>query len=287
MRKTERYAEPLQALLADPKHAPELEAFLTANSGLPGPRGNLELAEAFVGAVTTALMPAAWLQTLYDWAAIDAAQAPTADPREFLPFCAVVAFGALFHTHDCCYPCSVPCDCPCWPVQCEHLVEALRRAASDPRWRQREAAAMGLQHLGEGDPKTLRAVLADWLKGSSLLEHRAVLAALAHPPLVAGSKDLARFALKAGDTVLKKLAALPAARRKDEDFRVLVKGLSYALSVFTAALPEEGFALLDRWASSGDPVIRRIVAANLGKSRIKRLNPRRAAAVARRTNAKA
>lgn len=273
MAKIDQYRRQLEPLLEDPAEPRELERFLEKHSGLPGPRGNLQLAEAFVRAVTTAPMPAAWLPTLYRWAAIDAAQAPTGDPREFLPFCAVLSFGALFHTHRCSYPCSVACDCPCWPVQCEYLVEAIRKAAADARWRLREAAAMALQHLGEGDPAALRLILADWLKDCSLAEHRAVLAALAHPPLLT-RKSLAHFALRAGDTALKRLHALPAAQRKEEGFRVLAKGASYALSVFTAALPKEGLALLEHWQSSDDPVIRRIVAANLSKKRIQRARER-------------
>jgi hypothetical protein len=278
MGRSEHYTAQLQPLLADPRHALEVERLLVAHSGLPGPRGNLELAEAFVRSVSTAPMPDAWLATLYGWAGIDAQQAPVGDPREFLAFCAVVAFGAMFHTHACLYPCTAPSDCTYWPLQCRYLVEAIRRAAADSRWRLREAAAMALQHLGGSNPAALRAILTDWLKGPSLMEHRAVLAALAHPPLLR-VEGVARFALKAGDTVLKKLAALPPAGRKGEDFRVLVKGLSYALSVFTAALPADGFALLDRWGSSGDPAIRRILVANLSKRRIRTADARRAAAL--------
>jgi hypothetical protein len=138
---------------------------------------------------------------------------------------------------------------------------------------------MALQHLGEGDPAALRETLASWLNGPSLLEHRAVLAALAHPPLLR-ARGMARFALRAGNAALKKLAALPAVLRRGEDFRVLVKGLSYALSVLVASLPEEGFALLDRWsgyaASRGDAVLQRILEANRGKRRLRALKPQRA-----------
>lgn len=84
MGRTGQYCEQLEPLLAGRQQVPELELFLVAHSGLPGPRGNLDLAEAFVRSVTKAPMLAAWLQTLYTWAAITADQAPTGDPREFL-----------------------------------------------------------------------------------------------------------------------------------------------------------------------------------------------------------
>jgi hypothetical protein len=276
MGRINQYAAQLEPLLADPANATEVERLLLAESGLPGPRGNLELVEAFARSISTTLLPGAWLGTLYDWADIDAEQAPTGDPREFLAFCAVVAFGTLYHTHACAYPCSVRCDCPHWPVQDQYIVETIRRAAVDPRWRLREAAAMALQHLGEGDSSALRETLASWLNGPSLLEQRAALAALAHPPLLR-DRGMARFALRAGNAALKKLAALPAVLRRGEDFRVLVKGMSYALSVLVASLPEEGFALLDRWssyaASRGDAVLKRILEANRGKRRLQALRP--------------
>jgi 3-methyladenine DNA glycosylase AlkC len=291
MGKTEVYAAELEELVWDPKQADELAEKLMAESNLPGPRGNLELAEAFAKAVSTAAAePAAWLETLYDWAGISAEEAPTGDPREFLPFCALLSFGVLYNTHACSYPCTGPCDCPLWPVQSEHLVEMIRRAAADPRWRIREAVAMSLQHLGGGNPSALRRILDDWLSDgvakagcltdSSLMERRAVLAALAHPPLL-GETDFARYALKTAGGILEDAAGVPAERRKGEAFQILKKGLSYALSVFVAHLPEEGFSLLERWAESSDPDVRRVLVENLKKKRLKAVDPDRLAGLLR------
>jgi len=287
MGKTEVYAAELEELVWDPKNAAGLAEKLMAESNLPGPRANLELAEAFSKAVSTAAAePAAWLETLYHWARISAGEAPTGDPREFLPFCALVAFGVLYNTHACSYPCTGPCDCPLWPIQSEHLVETIRRAAADSRWRIREAVAISLQHLGEGNPAALRRILEDWLSDgagnggsladSSLMERRAVLAALAHPPLL-GEVEFARYALKTAEGILEDAAGVPAEQRKGEAFQILKKGLSYALSVLVAGLPEEGFPLLERWAKHSDPDIRRVLAENLKKKRLKALDPDRVA----------
>jgi hypothetical protein len=291
MGNTEVYAAELEELVWDPRHAGELAEKLMAESNLPGPRGNLELAEAFAKAVSTAAAePAAWLETLYAWAVISAEEAPTGDPREFLPFCALLSFGVLYNTHACAYPCTGPCDCPLWPVQSEHLVETIRRAAADSRWRIREAVAMSLQHLGEGNPPALRRILDDWLSDgaakagfltdSSLMERRAVLAALAHPPLL-GETDFARYALKTADGIIEDAAGVPGERRKGEAFQVLKKGLSYALSVFVAHLPEEGFPMLERWAESSDSDIRRILIENLKKKRLEAVDPDRVAGLLR------
>ncbi|MBN2551768.1 MAG: hypothetical protein JXB06_03310 [Spirochaetales bacterium] len=293
MSKTEVYAAELEELIWDPRNAGALAEKLMARSNLPGPRANLELAEAFARAVSTAAAePAAWLETLYAWAGISAEEAPSGDPREFLPFCALLSFGVLYNNHACAYPCTGPCDCPLWPIQSEHLVETLRRAAGDSRWRVREAVALSLQHLGEGDPEALGRIIDDWLgrdgqsaggqsdasapqgfpTDQSLMERRAVLAALAHPPLLV-EKEFARYALNVADRILEDAAAVPADMRKGETFGILRKGLSYALSVLVAHLPGEGLSLLEKWAKSSDPDIHRILAENLEKKRLQSLDP--------------
>jgi hypothetical protein len=291
MGKADIYAAELEELVWDPKNAAELGEKLMAQSNLPGPRANLELAEAFSKAVSTAAAePAAWLETLYSWARISAEEAPTGDPREFLPFCAVVSFGVLYNTHACVYPCTGPCDCPLWPAQSEHLVETIRRAAADRRWRIREAVAISLQHLGEGNPTALRRILDDWLSNgaatdgaladSFLMERRAVLAALAHPPLLE-EEEFARYALKTAEGILEDAAAVPAERRKGEAFQILKKGLSYALSVLAARLPEEGFPMLERWTKRSDPDIRQVLAKNLKRKRLEAVDAERVAGLLR------
>jgi hypothetical protein len=163
-------------------------------------------------------------------------------------------------------------------VQNVYLLEAIRGAAEDPRWRTREASAMALQRLGEEDPELLRSTLDGFLSGASLLARRAVVAALAHPPLLE-DEDFARYALATAERVLADTAEVAHEERRSEEFRVLVKGLSYSLSVLAAALPREGFALLERWAKSPDRDIRRVLAANLKKRRMSAANPERTASL--------
>jgi hypothetical protein len=74
-------------------------------------------------------------------------------------------------------------------------------------------------------------------------------------------------------------------RRRGQPFQTLKKGLSYALSVMTAALPEEGFRLLEKWAESSDPDIRRALVKNLKKKRLEAADPDRAARLLDRLNA--
>jgi hypothetical protein len=63
------------------------DTFLLQESGLPGPRGNLELAQAVADEGDATLFKR--------YLAFDAEQAPTNSPLEFLAFCGVVGLGKL------------------------------------------------------------------------------------------------------------------------------------------------------------------------------------------------
>ena len=107
-----------------------------------------------------------------------------------------------------------------------------------------------------------------------------MVAALAHPPILA-DPEAARYSLEVSDRILAGIAALGPEARKAEEYRVLRQGLEYALSVFVAALPGEGFPFLERWAASEDPDGKRIIRSNLGKARLKKKFPAEVAAVQR------
>ena len=79
-------------------HAPHvvLEDWLVANSNLPGRRGNLELAWAFGDAFEVVEIDDDRWDQLRGWLSITEEEAPTGDPREFLPFCALQALGTYY-----------------------------------------------------------------------------------------------------------------------------------------------------------------------------------------------
>ena len=137
---------------------------------------------------------------------------------------------------------------------------------------------MALQRVGETSPEELPQILDPWLAGSSLLARRGVIAALAHPPLLR-DPAIARYALETADAILVDAAAVPAEARRCEEFRVLTKGLSYALSVIVIRLPSAGFELLERWVACPDRDIRKVMAANLKKRRLETAAPQRVAAL--------
>ncbi|MHC5058319.1 MAG: hypothetical protein ACYTKD_26990 [Planctomycetota bacterium] len=264
MSKRETYAARLEGLVGD---GVRLEAFLLKNSGLPGRRANIELAAAFADTVARAGADEELWATLKGWAALWYDEAPTNSRREFLPFSAVQALGGLYCASD--------------DTTRDDIFAALRAAARSERWRTREAAAFAFQRIGERDFGLLRELFSAWLERSSRLERRAILASLAHPPVLEGPGGglAAEFALSVAGEVLAGVRKLTKAGRSDEEFRVLKKGLGYAISVFVAAAPEEGFRFLRKWAEADDADVKRIVAANIRKSRLAKRFPEQCAEV--------
>jgi len=216
--------------------------YLLAESGLPGPRGNLELAQAVADAGDEALFQR--------YLACDAQQAPTNDPHEFLAFCGVLGLGRLLAEGR------------------RDLLPLLRRQAADPRWRQREAVAMALQRFGAADMEALLAEMDAWSQGAPLAQ-RAAAAALCEPALLGDPAQVAHV-LDILDRITASIAGVED--RRSDEFRALRKGLGYCWSVAVAALPVEGKERLERWFAADDPDVRWIVRENLKKARLARMD---------------
>ena len=231
-----------------------LFSLLEKNSGLPGPRANLELGYSFAKAVAAMNLQEWQWEMILAMASTSPSKAPTNTPKEYLPFCGVVALGAL---------CAAGLSRP----RRRAALAAIRKAASDPRWRTREAAAMALQLVGEEDRDALRQIVEQWLPDATLLEKRAIVAGLAHPPILE-EEPFALFCLEVLASILRVLPGTGLQERRSEEFRVLRQGLGYAVSVFVEKAPEKGFALMREAASLSDPDVRWIVKENLKKNRI-------------------
>ncbi|HTP60314.1 MAG TPA: hypothetical protein VMM82_15435, partial [Spirochaetia bacterium] len=204
-------------------------------------------------------------EMILSMASISPSKAPPNTSREYLPFCGLVALGAL-------YAAGLP------RPRRRAALAAIRSAASDPRWRIREASAMALQLIGEGDTEALKQIVEDWMGDASLLEKRAIIAGLAHPPIL-GDKAFALFCLGVSESILRGLSRASAAERQGEQFRVLRQGLGYAVSVFAEKAPEEGFVLLRKAARMEDRDVRWVVRENLKKKRIASRYPQEVQAV--------
>lgn len=218
------------------------DEYLLAKSGLPGPRGNLELAQV--------VAEEGDLLRFRRYLAYTPERAPVNSPYEFLSFCGVVGLGRLVAEGE-----------------LEHL-PTLRAAACDPRWRMREGVAMALQRLGEADMDRLVAEMRAWSQGTSL-EQRAAVAALCEPRLLQ-SVEHARAALQILDRVT---ASIKVCRdRRSPEFQALRKGLGYCWSVAVSALPEEGKTYLEKWLADPDADVRWVMKENLKKTRLERMD---------------
>jgi hypothetical protein len=221
----------------------DLDAYLMKESGLPGPRGNIELAQAVADMGDEAL----FRRLLLNMEDV----APTNDPHEFLAFCGTVGMGKLLAAGD------------------TEKLKILRGLASDPRWRIREGVAMALQRYGLKDMEGLIQEMRIWSEGNPL-EKRAAIAALCEPALLKKREDVVEV-LSILDDITRWVTF--AHDRKSEDFKALRKSLGYCWSVAVAAHPEEGKRNIENLFFHDDPDVIWIMKENLSKKRLERMDP--------------
>jgi hypothetical protein len=174
MTTSSRYSDTLRELRDS-----EVAAYLGAHSGLPGPRGNLELADAFAGIGSPALV-----------------REFAASADEYLAVCGAIGLGELLARGD-------------------EVEPELRRLAADARWRVREGVARGLQRLGDAAPARLRELVLRWSMDDNPLVLRAAAAAICEPRLLK-DPDTAALAL---DICRRATDALLAAGVRDRVLR--------------------------------------------------------------------
>ncbi len=235
MSKADEYRRQLKSL-------GEWTPYLLKNSGLPGPRANLELAEAFADLANR--------QQVEALLGIPPAQAPENSAKLFLTFCGVTALGKLVARGE--------------P---EHLA-TLRTFAGDPRWRVREAVAIALQYVGDEDMRQLVQQMREWAAGN-WFEKRAAAAARAEPRLLKDSAS-ARSVLSILNRITKDVSVADSPR--DQSFKVLCQSMGYSWSVAVAASPQHGKPLMEKWIASSNPEVRRIMSENLKKTRLARMD---------------
>jgi hypothetical protein len=224
------YRADLVALAPD-----DVPAYLTAHSGLPGPRGNLELLDAFGDVGDAGLV-----------------RRLATDPDEYLRCCGIVGLGRLL------------------TEGADELAIELREHACDPSWRAREAVAIALQRLGDADRVRLRAIVSDWVRDERPLVRRAAIAAICEPRLLT-DPTTATAALAACGTATVGLLAVPADERRRADVRTLRQALGYCWSVAVAAEPVGGLVAFATLRGQADPDVAWVVRENLRKARLRRV----------------
>jgi hypothetical protein len=203
--------------------------YLRTSSGVPGPRANLELAQAAAD-LGDECMFRRWL----------------ASDDEYLVMCGTIGIGRLIAQGR------------------GHLWPLLRAAADDPRWRVREAVAMGLHRVGEASIEELFDEIEPWVEGSPLLR-RAAAAGIAEPRLL-GDPDTVRRAILFIERITRTL--LRERDRGSPEVRVLRQTLGYCWSVVVAADPLRGLPAFMRLEAIDDSDMRWIARENRKKKRM-------------------
>ncbi|WP_336708018.1 HEAT repeat domain-containing protein [Oerskovia sp. USHLN155] len=229
----EEHRAALRALDDDPA---AVRAYLTARSGLPGPRANLELIGAFAD-----VAPAGLVLALAD------------SPDEYLRCCGTVGLGRLVVD-----------------VPARARTDLLRVRAAEGSWRVREAVAMALQRIGDAEPATLRSLAASWVDDQDPMVRRAAVAGICEPRLLR-TPTTATAALDACAAATASIHALPSDARRDPGVRALRQALGYCWSVAVAGDPAAGLARFAALRGSDDPDVAWIVRENEKKTRLRRL----------------
>jgi len=233
----------IESYIKELGNAQDLKTFLLKNSNLPGPRGNLELMQAFIEIGTEKdFIP------LLDYTPD---KAPVNSLEEFLAFCGTVGLGKLITMGHYKY------------------FDKLREKASDPRWRTREAVAWALQLIGKKDFGLLVKNIEPCIMGNNL-EKRAVAAGLCEPALIKNNQN-STIVIEIIDRITR--LSIINKNSKSEEFQALRKGLGYCWSVAIAANPAKGKPVFEQLLTINDPDVRWIIKENLKKNRLLKMAP--------------
>lgn len=240
--------------------AEDLMACLVAESNLPGPRANRDLAAAFADAVREYAAAdendcrALW-SLCTELACVSPEDAPAGDPHEFLPLCGVLGIAAIGAVA---------------PAFTGMALAQLQDASLDPRRRVRETVALGVCDLLVARQEETVAGLEGWVESGSWLPMRAAAAGIAESDLQA-EPELAEAALRLHRKIL--VRVYTAGERQSEAFVALRKALGYTLGRVVAALPGIGFEYLRQLATLDDHDVRWIVRENLERDALRRQYP--------------
>ena len=217
--------------------------YLRAHSGLPGPRGNIELAQAIADEADRA-----YFDQLI------------ATDDEYLVFCGVVGLGRVLAERT-------GADLAGADLTGADLTRRLRAHAADPRWRVREAVAMALQRLGDADLPRLLDTVTAWAADPCPLVGRAAVAGICEPRLLV-TPAAATIAVDVCAQMTQALAARPVNERAAPEVRTLRQALGYCWSVAVAADPARGLPRFLAMPNQDDRDVAWIMRENRRKKRL-------------------
>ncbi len=223
---------------------------LALASGLPGPRANLTLAQAF--AVDCATRGKRADHVLFAMATLDAEAAPGASGREFVPLCGVVGLGARAAADE---------------ELRDRVLPLLHDAAEDLRFRVREAVPLALVRLGAamGEELARYVIDHDWMDG--YFQATAVLLALGDRAWLSTfeTPDLPLDVLERA-FVLARDAPRAAARYPGR--KALVEALEKIPAAVGARFGRATFDRLTQWSETKHPEMRAVIEKNLADKRL-------------------
>ncbi len=240
----------LRALQKNPR---PLEFFLREQSHLPGLRANVKLVDDVSNLLAEVVITREDdVRRVIEHLMRDEKTLEVNTPGEFVVLCGVVACGMCAAVH---------------PVWRPRMIERLSEFACNASWRVREGTAIAFQRLLEAVPDETSVCLRTWANEGNCWQQRASIAAIAEPAFM-NDVAMRETAFDIQHVILRRFQAIPLSERKREDVRVLRQAMGYTLSVITAALPEQGFALMRECASWDDADINWILRENLKKKRL-------------------
>lgn len=219
--------------------------YLYSNSGLPGPRSNLELLFAVVREGDR--------EKFLHLTSYAVQEKSGNTPEDFMAACGIVGLGRLVSEGE------------------THQLNELKKWANDSRWRLREAVAMALQEWGVTNLPAMLLEMKQWA-GGTLLVRRAAIAALCEPRLL-HNEEVVDGVLQVLHVVTKSL--VEENDRKASEFKTLRQALGYCWSVAVAHSEPKGRQYMEYWLTraSGDKDLAWVMRENLRKNRLRRIAP--------------
>jgi len=210
---------------------------LLKNSGLPGPRANLELLNSFSKKATESEV-----NECFSFYRDDLHNSP----EEFVVMCGIVGYCIL--NKD-----NIP-----------KTLMTIRKYASHSSWRIRESVAIGIQEIAENNLNEIIDNLKKWMDGNDL-EKRAIVAALCEPRLLK-EKTIIVELLEILNIITMGFDKIDG--KLSENQNSLRKTLGYGWSVAIVSLPDESKSAFEKIAGCNNKHIKWIVKENLRKKRL-------------------
>jgi hypothetical protein len=217
-------------------------------SGLPGPRANLTIANAF--ATECAARGKAADKLLFHLATLDADVAPGATEHEFLPLCGVLGLGARAALD---------------PKIRAKVVATLHDAAEDMRFRVRDAVPVALARIGEKEQGALVAELAGWTDG--FFQAAAAILALADATWLTTLTDPGPVVDRL-DEAFRLARDAPRSASRYPGRKALVDALAVAPAAIAARFGVPVFDMLAAWSKTEMPELRAVVQTTLRSNKL-------------------